>query len=188
MSGGQNVPVAEQAGNPRAGEHGALSCGRALSFSRETRADFDRLLDALPHEAGRAPSDALARPARMGLDLARGRRLRRHAPRASSPAFVWGVVTFYTMYNRAPVGKHLIQVCTSISCHLNGAEEVFAECKRRLGGLKSGETSKDGKYTVIEVECLAQCDKAPAVMVNDDDHLVDHEGQARRVPRAWPER
>jgi len=58
---------------------------------------------------------------------------------------VWGVVTFYTMYNRAPVGKHLIQVCTSISCHLNGAEEVFHECKQRLGRLKTGELSKEGK-------------------------------------------
>ena len=87
-------------------------------------------------------------------------------------AFVWGVVSFYTMYNLAPVGKHLIQVCTSISCHLTGAEEVFHECKKRLGGLKTGETSADGKYTVIEVECLAQCDKAPAVMVNDDDYAV----------------
>ena len=87
-----------------------------------------------------------------------------------SPAFVWGVVTFYTMYNRAPVGKHLIQVCTSISCHLNGSEEVFHECRRRLGGLAPGETSKDDRYTVVEVECLAQCDKAPAVMVNGDDY------------------
>ncbi|MGZ5381809.1 MAG: NADH-quinone oxidoreductase subunit NuoE family protein, partial [Thermoanaerobaculia bacterium] len=65
-----------------------------------------------------------------------------------------------------------IQVCTSISCHLNGAGEVYTECRKRLGDLKPGETTADGKFTVVEVECLAQCDKAPAVMVNEDDHFV----------------
>ena len=91
---------------------------------------------------------------------------------ANVARIVWGVVTFYTMYNRAPVGTHLIQVCTSISCHLNGAEEVYAECRKRLGNLSPGQVSADGKFTVVEVECLAQCDKAPAVMVNDDDYFV----------------
>ena len=171
MSGGANVPVAEQAGLPRAGEHGAVSCGKSLSFSKEARAEFDRLLTRYPtKQAALLPTLWLAQKewgwisreavdtVALLLDL--------------SPAFVWGVVTFYTMYNRAPVGKHLIQVCTSISCHLNGAEEVFHECKKRLGDLKTGETSKDGRFTVIEVECLAQCDKAPAVMVNDDDYAV----------------
>ena len=85
---------------------------------------------------------------------------------------MWGVVTFYTMYNRAPVGKHLIQVCTSISCHLNGAERGLPGVPQALGDLKPGETTPDGKFTVVEVECLAQCDKAPAVMVNDDDYFV----------------
>jgi NADH-quinone oxidoreductase E subunit len=171
MTGGQNLPAAEQAGNPPAGEHGALSCGRTLSFSRETRADFDRLL-------GRYPTKQSALLPTLWLAQREWGWISREAVDTVasllelSPAFVWGVVTFYTMYNRAPVGKHLIQVCTSISCHLNGAEEVFHECKKRLGGLKSGEVSPDGKFTVIEVECLAQCDKAPAVMVNDDDYFV----------------
>ncbi|HTS01051.1 MAG TPA: NADH-quinone oxidoreductase subunit NuoE [Thermoanaerobaculia bacterium] len=171
MSGGPNTPASELAGAPPAGEHGAVSCGRTLSFSREARAEIDRLLTRYPTKQSallpvlwvaqkewgwisREAVDAVA--STLGL----------------APAFVWGVVTFYTMYNRAPVGKHVIQVCTSISCHLNGAEEVFSECKKRLGGLKSGETSEDGMYTVVEVECLAQCDKAPAVMVNGDDYAV----------------
>lgn len=171
MSGGPNTPVAEQAGNPRAGEHGALSCGRTLAFSAEARAQIDRMLTRYPtKQAALLPTLWIAQRewgwiSREAVDAVA-------ALLGLSPAFVWGVVTFYTMYNRAPVGKHLIQVCTSISCHLNGAEEVFAECKKRLGGLKSGETSPDGKYTVVEVECLAQCDKAPAVMVNDDDYAV----------------
>jgi NADH-quinone oxidoreductase E subunit len=171
VSGGANVPVAEQAGNPRAGEHGALSCGKALAFSKDARAELDRLLTRYPtKQAALLPALWLAQKewgwiSREAVD---------HVASLLdlSSAFVWGVVTFYTMYNRAPVGRHLIQVCTSISCHLNGAEEVFHECKKRLGGLRTGETSKDGRYTVIEVECLAQCDKAPAVMVNDDDYAV----------------
>jgi NADH-quinone oxidoreductase subunit E len=82
------------------------------------------------------------------------------------PSHVDGVLTFYTMYNLQPVGKHLLQVCTSISCHLAGAEELIEHCRKRLGiGLE--ETTKDGKFTMIEVECIAGCDRAPSVMVND---------------------
>ncbi|MGA7990333.1 MAG: NADH-quinone oxidoreductase subunit NuoE [Thermoanaerobaculia bacterium] len=171
MSGGPNTPVAGQAGTPPTGEHGALSCGRALAFSGETRAEIDRLLTRYPtKQAALLPVLWLAQKewgwiSREAVDAVA-------SLLGLAPAFVWGVVTFYTMYNRAPVGRHLIQVCTSISCHLNGAEEVFSECKKKLGDLRSGETSKDGRYTVIEVECLAQCDKAPAVMVNDDDYAV----------------
>lgn len=170
MSGAKNLPVAEPAENPRVGEHGALSCGRVLSFSRETRDDLERLLTRYPtKQAALLPTLWLAQRewgwiSREAVDYVA-------TLLDLSPAFVWGVVTFYTMYNRAPVGRHLIQVCTSISCHLNGAGEVYAECRKRLGDLKPGETTPDGKFTVVEVECLAQCDKAPAVMVNDDDHF-----------------
>jgi NADH-quinone oxidoreductase E subunit len=77
-----------------------------------------------------------------------------------------GVLTFYTMYNLHPVGKNLLQVCTSISCHLAGAEALIEHCGKRLGiGLE--ETTKDGKFTMVEVECIAGCDLAPSLMVND---------------------
>jgi NADH-quinone oxidoreductase E subunit len=170
VSGGQNLPVSEQAGNPPTGEHGARSCGRALSFSSDTRAEFERMLTRYPtKQAALLPTLWLAQRewgwiSREAVDSVA-------TILELAPAFVWGVVTFYTMYNRAPVGRHLVQFCTSISCHLGGANEAYAECRRRLGNLKPGETSPDGRYTVIEVECLAQCDKAPAVMVNDDDHF-----------------
>lgn len=171
MSGGAGTPSHELPGLPRVGEHGALSCGKALAFSPEVRKEIERLLTKYPdkqsallpvlwiaqREWGWISREAVDHVAEV-LSLA--------------PAFVWGVVTFYTMYNRAPVGKHLIQFCTSISCHLADAEGVYAECRKRLGDLAPGQTSADGKFTVIEVECLAQCDKAPAVMVNDDDHFA----------------
>ena len=82
------------------------------------------------------------------------------------PSHVDGVLTFYTMYNLHPVGKNLLQVCTSISCHLNGAESLIEHCGKKLGiGLE--ETTKDGKFTLVEVECIAGCDRAPSMMVND---------------------
>ena len=85
------------------------------------------------------------------------------------PSHVDGVLTFYTMYNLRPVGRHLLQLCTSISCYLAGAEGLIEQCRARLGiGLE--ETSKDGKFSLVEVECIAGCDKAPSIMVNDTYH------------------
>ncbi len=172
MSGGAkaNTRTAELPGTPPVGDHGALSCGKPLQFSGEARARLGKILSRYPtKQAALLPTLWLAQEewgwlSREAVD---------HVASALelSPAFVWGVVTFYTMYNRAPVGRHLIQVCTSISCHLNGAEEVFHECCRKLG-VKPGEVTADGKFTVVEVECLAQCDKAPAVMVNGDDYAL----------------
>ena len=80
-----------------------------------------------------------------------------------------GVLTFYTMYNLRPVGRHLLQVCTSISCHLLGAGALLAHCRKRLG-IDLEETTKDGKFTLVEVECIAGCDRAPSMMVNDTYH------------------
>ena len=83
-----------------------------------------------------------------------------------APAHVDGVLTFYTMYNLRPVGKHLIRVCTSISCHLAGAAKLIEHCQKRLGiGLE--ETTADGKFSLVEVECIAGCDRAPSILVND---------------------
>jgi NADH-quinone oxidoreductase E subunit len=83
-----------------------------------------------------------------------------------TPAYVRSVATFYTMYNKHPVGRHLIQVCTCISCHLDDAEEVFERFLSETG-TRAGEISEDGKYTVIEAECLGACGFATAVQIND---------------------
>jgi NADH-quinone oxidoreductase E subunit len=82
-----------------------------------------------------------------------------------SPAYVRGVATFYTMYNKRPVGRHLVQVCTNISCNLNGADEVVAAFLRYTD-TELGETSKDGNFTVIEAECLAACGFPTCVQIN----------------------
>jgi NADH-quinone oxidoreductase E subunit len=83
-----------------------------------------------------------------------------------APAYVRGVATFYTMYNLAPVGKYLIQVCTNISCNLCGGEDV-AKAFLDATGTDSGEISADGLYTVMEVECLGACGFPTVVQINE---------------------
>ena len=87
---------------------------------------------------------------------------------AVTPAYVKGVVTFYTMYNQHPVGKYLVQVCTTTPCHVCGAEDVVKAFLEQTGCGELGVTSDDGRYTVIEVECLGACGFATPVMVNSD--------------------
>jgi len=85
-----------------------------------------------------------------------------------TPAYVKGVVTFYTMYHQHPVGRHFIQVCTTSPCGACGAENVAKAFLKHTGCGELGVTSADGKYTVIEVECLGACGFATPVMINDD--------------------
>lgn len=80
---------------------------------------------------------------------------------------VFEVATFYTMYNLAPVGENLVQVCTTTPCWLCGSDDIVKACKKHLG-IEMGETTKDGKFTMIEVECLGACVNAPMVQINDD--------------------
>ena len=84
-----------------------------------------------------------------------------------TPAYVKGVVTFYTMYHQHPVGRHFIQVCTTSPCQTCGAEEVRDAFLKATGCEELGVTSSDGKYTVIEVECLGACGFATPVMINE---------------------
>jgi len=85
-----------------------------------------------------------------------------------TPAYVKGVVTFYTMYHQHPVGKNFVQVCTTSPCNICGAEEVVKAFLKQTGAEDAGATSPDGKWTIIEVECLGACGFATPVLVNDD--------------------
>lgn len=82
------------------------------------------------------------------------------------PIRVYEVATFYTMYNHQPVGKHLIEVCTTTPCWLRGSDEILGACKKRLG-VGPGETTPDGKFTVVEVECAGACVNAPVVNIGE---------------------
>jgi NADH-quinone oxidoreductase subunit E len=86
-----------------------------------------------------------------------------------TPADVEDVVSFYTMFYTKPVGRFVLQVCRTLSCALNGAERVTEELCSTLG-LAPGQTDQTGTFTLIEVECLGACDRAPVVMVNDAWH------------------
>ena len=85
-----------------------------------------------------------------------------------TPAYVKGVVTFYTMYHQLPVGTNFVQVCTTTPCNVCGAEDVVRAFLKHTGTGELGLTSADGKFTVIEVECLGACGFATPVMINDE--------------------
>lgn len=87
--------------------------------------------------------------------------------------YVYEVAHFYTMYNKEPVGKYLFQVCRTTPCWLRGSDEILASCKKHLG-IGVGQTSEDGKFSIVEVECLGACINAPIVQINNDyyEHLT----------------
>ena len=85
------------------------------------------------------------------------------------PAHVLTVATFYTMFKKQPTGEYLLQVCHTLSCKLAGADELIAHIEQKLG-IKDGETTPDGKFTLMRVECLASCGSGPMMQVNDDFH------------------
>ncbi len=78
-------------------------------------------------------------------------------------AHVWGVVTFYTMYHRHPTGKHILMMCTNVSCMLRGGYDVLHALEKQLG-VKAGESTSDGEFTLVEEECLAACADAPCLI------------------------
>jgi NADH-quinone oxidoreductase subunit E len=84
-----------------------------------------------------------------------------------STAHVKGVVTFYTLFNKEPVGKHQVWVCRTLSCALRGSDEILHHCEKRLG-ISPGQTTKDGKVTLRTAECLASCGTAPMMQVDKD--------------------
>lgn len=89
---------------------------------------------------------------------------------------VFEVATFYTMFNLKPVGKHFLQVCTTTPCWLRGSDEVVKTCKDKLG-IDFGETTEDGQFSMLEVECLGGCVNAPIVQINDD-FVEDLDGES----------
>ena len=79
------------------------------------------------------------------------------------------VLSFYTQFRRKPVGRWHLQFCHNVSCSMNGAERILAHVEQRLG-IKPGQTTPDGRYTLSTAECLGSCGTAPMMMVNDGYH------------------
>ncbi|QHS10230.1 NADH-quinone oxidoreductase subunit NuoE [Sinimarinibacterium sp. NLF-5-8] len=87
----------------------------------------------------------------------------------SSPATVDAVATFYNLIYRRPVGRHVIHVCDSVSCWIMGEQRVSELLKTRLG-IDYGQTTADGRFTLLPICCLGTCDRAPAMMIGQDTH------------------
>lgn len=138
----------------------------SLVFSEETRAKHDRLLTRYPdREAAILPTLYLAQ--REFGHLSDEAILYVAGLLGFTPARIYGVATFYTMFNKKPVGKYHLQVCRNLSCSLMGAEHLIEHVARRIG-VKPGETTADGRFTLSTVECLGSCGTAPVMQVNDD--------------------
>ena len=140
-----------------------------FAFTAENRQKVDAIIARYP--AGRQASAVLPL-----LDLAQ----RQHAnwlPRKAiehvaellgmAPIRVYEIATFYSMFNLAPVGKYLIQLCGTTPCWLRGSDELKAAIREELG-IGMGESTPDGLFSTVEVECLGACVNAPMVQINDD--------------------
>jgi len=90
------------------------------------------------------------------------------------PVRVREAVTFYPLLRQKPAGRHTIRVCVNLSCSMAGAEHSLACLQARLG-IGAGETTADGRFTLLTVECLGNCDQAPCLMVDGDDHGIVRE-------------
>lgn len=139
------------------------------SFSEESEKRFQELEGKFPvrtslvlwalhlvmHDRGFIPADAVEYVAkRVGV----------------SPAWVSGVVSFYSMFKEQPVGKYNLQVCYNLMCWLKGSDQLEKVIKDKLG-IEPGQTTPDGKFTFTrQGECIAACGYAPAMQVNEDYH------------------
>ena len=142
----------------------------ALEFSAQAKQQIDRLLTRYPNkqaallpvlhvaqdEFGYLPDEALELVART-LEV--------------PPSHVFGVVTFYTMFHRQRTGANHLMVCTNVSCMLRGGFEILDHVEKKLG-IKAGQTTTDGAFSIIEEECLAACANAP-MMICGTDYFLD---------------
>lgn len=147
------------------GAHAAEAPGPV--FTGETRKRLDEILGNYPtRQAALLPALWLVQEARGWIS---DRSMAEVAEVLGlTPAYVKGVVTFYTMYHQHPVGTHFVQVCTTSPCNICGAEKVVDAFLKATGAGELGATSPDGKWTVIEVECLGACGFATPVLVDED--------------------
>jgi NADH-quinone oxidoreductase E subunit len=144
--------------------------GPPFAYTPENRARFDEVITRYPPDRRRSavlPALYLAQK-QQGYITANAIR---HVAEllGITRADVEDVVSFYTMFYRKPVGRFVLQVCRTLSCALNGAERVTEALTEKLG-IAPGHTDADATFTLVEVECLGACDRAPVVMVNDAWH------------------
>ena len=164
-----------------------------FAFTPQNRAKADEIIAKYPR--GRQASAVLAL-----LDLAQrqsGGWLPRvaieHVAEILDMPFIraYEIATFYTMFNLKPVGKHLIQLCRTTPCWLRGSDDIRAACEKKLG-ITVKETTADGNFTLVEVECLGGCVNAPVVQIDNDFYedltpakmaeIIDKLGRGEKAP------
>ena len=144
--------------------------GPPFAYTAENRARFDEIVTRYPPDRRRSAVLPALYLAQYQQGYITANAIRYVAGLLGiTRADVEDVVSFYTMFYTRPVGTFVLQVCRTLSCALNGAERVTEELQAKLG-IRPGETDATGTFTLIEVECLGACDRAPVVMVNDDWH------------------
>ena len=151
-------------------ERDVVQTGDAFAYTPENRARIDEILKRYPPDRKRSAVLPALYLVQAQQGYVTGNAMRYVANLLDiTPADVEDVASFYTMFYTKPVGKFVLQVCRTLSCAVNGAERVTEELSAVLG-IKPGETDAAGQFTLIEVECLGACDRAPVVMVNDAWH------------------
>ena len=144
--------------------------GEPFVYTPENRARFDEIVKRYPAERRRSAVLPALYLAQQQQGYITANAIRHCAELLGiTRADVEDVVSFYTMFYTRPVGKYVVQVCRTLSCALNGAERVTEAIAEKVG-LDPGQTDKTGTFTLVEVECLGACDRAPVVMVNDAWH------------------
>ena len=144
--------------------------GPPFAYTDEHRAQLERICARYPPDQRKSAILYALYLAQHQQGYLTGAAMRHVAQQIGcTPADVEDVVSYYTMYYTKPVGTYVLNVCRTLSCALRGAERVTEEIAGALG-IKPGETDPSGTFTLMEVECLGACDRAPVVMVNDDWH------------------
>src|SRR5256712_11012770 len=144
--------------------------GPPFAYTAENRARFDEIVKRYPPDRRRSAVLPALYLAQYQQGYITANAIRHVAELLGiTRADVEDVASFYTMFYTKPVGTFVVQVCRTLSCALNGAERVTEELSSKLG-LKPGQTDASRTFTLVEVECLGACDRAPVVMVNDAWH------------------
>jgi NADH-quinone oxidoreductase subunit E len=144
--------------------------GPPFVYTAENRARFDEIVQRYPPERRRSAVLPALYLVQYQLGYITANSIRHVAELLGiTRADVEDVVSFYTMFYTKPVGTFVLQVCRTLSCAVNGAERVSEELQATLH-IRPGQTDASGTFTLLEVECLGACDRAPVVMVNDAWH------------------
>jgi NADH-quinone oxidoreductase E subunit len=155
--------------------------GPPFEYTAENRARFDQIVQRYPPDRRRSAVLPALYLAQYQQGYITANAIRHVAELLGiTRADVEDVVSFYTMFYTRPVGKFVLQVCRTLSCAVNGAERVTEALSEKLG-LRPGETDASGTFTLIEVECLGACDRAPVVMVNDAWHECQRPDDAAKL-------